>query len=460
MSNSARDPSVLVIFGITGDLAKRKVLPALYHLIKDDILHEKTMVVGTSRRPLTTDQLLEQVELCVLEADNVCDPAVMRKIREKIVTIQLDPGEDKDYSILHTELQHLEDKQGVCLNRLFYLSIPPSVYGRIVAKLGEHKLNGSCKHGAAQARLLVEKPFGFDLTSAQELIRETQQSFTEEQVFRIDHYLAKQTVQNILTFRQCNAIFNESWDARHIHGIEVVAYEKIGIEGRADFYEQVGALRDIVQSHLLQLLALTTMELPQDLANSTAIHAAKLRLLDDIAALNAAQLQKVIRAQYEGYREEVGRSHSMTETFVSLTLAINNKRWESVPVRISTGKALERKHTAISIDFGKEEANRLTFRLQPNEGIDIELQVKKPGYEHETQTVRMDFSYGESSAAHPDAYERVLLDAVRGDHTLFATADEVLASWRILQPVISMWGMNSSELSMYRQGSNPSELLQ
>lgn len=458
--NSAKDPSALVIFGITGDLAKRKVLPAIYHLIKDDMLHEKTMVVGTSRRPLTTDELLQQVELCVLEAGNVCDPEVMRKIRERIVTVQLDPAEDKDYEILHTKLQNLEDKQGLCLNRLFYLSIPPSVYGHIVTKLGKHKLNSSCSHNVAKARLLVEKPFGFDLTSAEELIRETQKSFSEEQVFRIDHYLAKQTVQNILTFRARNAIFNQSWDAHHIHGIEVVAYEKIGIEGRADFYEQVGALRDLVQSHLLQLLALTTMELPHNLADSAAIHASKLQLLEHVAPLDASQLQSVLRGQYEGYREEVGHLHSTTETFVSLTLSINNERWGGVPVRIVTGKALERKHTAIAIDFGKEQTNRLTFRLQPNEGIDIELQVKKPGYEHATQTVRMDFSYEQSSAVHPDAYERVLLDAVRGDHTLFATADEVLASWRILQPIISMWEMNASGLSTYPKGSDPSKLLQ
>lgn len=460
MNNISNDPCVLVIFGITGDLAKRKVLPSLYHLVKDNMLHEKTIVIGTSRQPLTTDNLLQQVELCVLEADNICDPEVLQKLRNKITTIRFDPAEDDSYSRLHSELQNIEDRQGVCLNRLFYLSIPPSVFSRIVAKLGEHSLNGSCSHGTAQARLLVEKPFGFDLNSAEELIQNTAGSFGEEQVFRIDHYLAKQTVQNILTFRECNTIFNESWDSRHIHGIEVVAYEKIGIEGRADFYEQVGALRDLVQSHLLQLLALTTMELPQDLANSNAIHESKLRLLNDVAPLDASQLQSVIRAQYDGYREEVGQAHSMTETFVALTLFIDNKRWRGVPINIRTGKAMERKNTAISVDFGKEQTNRLTFRLQPNEGIDIELQVKRPGYEHATQTVHMDFSYEQSSAAHPDAYERVLLDAIRGDHTLFATADEVLASWRIIQPILSMWEMSSSGLASYRQGSDPAGLLQ
>ena len=457
---STKQPSVLVIFGITGDLARRKVLPALYHLVKDAMLHEKTIVVGTSRKQLTTEQLLEQVELCVLEADKVCDPDVLGKIRDLIVTVQLDPDKDEDYEQLHARLQELEDKQGVCLNRLFYLSIPPKVYGQIVTKLGKHHLSGSCKHGSAEARLLVEKPFGFDLTSAEELINVTQASFKEEQVFRIDHYLAKQTVQNILTFRQCNTIFNHSWDREHIHRIEVVAYEKIGIEGRAEFYEQVGALRDLVQSHLLQLVALTTMELPEDLSNSDAIHEAKQQLLDSVEPLSSEQLQAVVRAQYDGYREETGNADSIIETFVSLLLGISNERWQHVPIYVRTGKALEYKHTAIAVDFGEAQRNRLTFRLQPNEGIDIELQVKKPGFAHDTETVRMDFSYDQSTAAHPDAYERVLLDAIRGDRTLFATAGEVLASWRILQPILDKWAAYSDDLRSYPQGANPEQLIQ
>jgi glucose-6-phosphate 1-dehydrogenase len=458
------DASALVIFGVSGDLARRKVLPAIYHLFKDSLLHEKTIVVGTSRRELSVEDLLKQVELCVLENDNVCDPAVLQAMRERFTIVQLNPTKGSDYEALHAKLQEIEDTQGVCLNRLFYLSIPPGVYPAVVKHLGEHRLNGSCSHNRAQSRLLVEKPFGYDYASAKELIESTNRSFSEEQIFRIDHYLAKETVQNILAFRKHNAVFKSIWNAKNISRIDIAAFEKIGIEGRSEFYEQIGALRDLVQSHLLQLLALTTMDMPRDITSSQEIHKAKQALLEAVEPVPADEVrERTIRAQYRSYKNEVSNPTTTVETFAALEIAIASSVWKGTTIRLATGKGLSEKRTAITITFGQaDDANHLTFRLQPNEGIDVELLVKKPGFAHALQAATMDFRYADTfmSSNHPDAYERVLVDAVRGDRTLFATAEEVLASWHILQPVLDEWSKYSDDLKTYEQGSTAESLLE
>ncbi|MEO8105130.1 MAG: glucose-6-phosphate dehydrogenase [Candidatus Saccharibacteria bacterium] len=454
-------PSSLVIFGITGDLASRKVLPALYHLLKDNLLPADFEIIGTSRKALTIDELLKDVELCNLEDNNVCDPGALRAFREHLRIIQLDPASGEGYNQLRQTLDDIETAHGVCMNRLYYLSIPPQVYGSVVRSLGEHGLNQGCQHGSAESRLLVEKPFGYDYTSAEELIATTATTFEENQIFRIDHYLAKESAQNILTFRQHNPLFASIWDNRHITSIDIVAFEKIGIAGRANFYEHIGALRDLIQSHLMQLLALTTMELPKQIGNIAAIHAAKKTLLDAIVPPAANNVtDDVVRAQYEGYREEVDNQSSVTETFVSMQLSIENDRWHGVPMTLATGKAVAQKRTDITISFGHAGTdaanNQLTFRIQPNEGIDVQLLVKKPGFDDVVHPASMDFSYVATFVGdhgHPDAYERVLVDAIRGDHTLFATSQEVLASWRILQPVLDHWTKDDSDLLTYPTGS-------
>jgi len=453
-------PSSLVIFGITGDLARRKVLPALYHLSKDNLLPAHFEIVGTSRRPLDIDELLKVVELCVLEDDNICDPEALQVFRQHLRLVQLDPVNGDDYDQLHKTLDDIETEHGVCMNRLYYLSIPPQVYGSVVRSLGSRGLNQGCQHGQAESRLLVEKPFGYDYASAEELIATTAAAFQENQVLRIDHYLAKETAQNILTFRRHNPLFASIWNNHNVQSIDIVAYEKIGIEGRIDFYEHIGALRDLIQSHLMQLLTLTTMELPAQSGGSAAIHTAKQTLLDAIVppALSAVT-SSVVRAQYEGYRAEVNNPDSTTETFVSIPLEIANERWQGVPIRLQTGKAMATKRTDITLSFGHigpdPADNQLTFRIQPNEGIDIQLLVKKPGFEAEVHPASMDFSYHATfdDHGHPDAYERVLIDAIRGDHTLFATSQEVLASWRVLQPILDQWSKDSSDLRTYPVGS-------
>jgi glucose-6-phosphate 1-dehydrogenase len=458
------EPAILVIFGITGDLAKRKVLPAIYHLIGHDLLPDKTAIVGTSRREIDVDAFLKDVELCVLETNNVCDPEVMAKFRARLHMVQVNPVEGSDYDKLKGVLDDIENYNQVCMSRLFYLSIPPQVYGPVVRELGDHGLNTGCKHGNAPSRLLVEKPFGYDLRSAEDLITATAEHFTEEQVFRIDHYLAKETAQNILTFRRYNPLFSSVWNNEHVSKIDVYAAEKIGIEGRANFYDHIGAMRDLVQSHLLQLLAITTMDLPNDLTDATAVHENKRTLLELVKPPAPDKItEEVVRAQYDTYRAEVGNDDSTTESFVSVGLTIANDRWQDVPIRITTGKALAEKRTEVIVEFTHHEdqpANRLTFRVQPNDGIDIDLQVKKPGFQAAMQSASMDFSYQTTfdETGHPDAYERVLIDAVRGDHMLFATSDEVLASWRILQPILDTWAKDSSDLKTYASGSNGPEL--
>jgi glucose-6-phosphate 1-dehydrogenase len=455
----ALEPAILVIFGITGDLAQRKLLPALYHLLKDKLLHEHTIILGISRREITSDEILREVKLCANEQDGVCDPAALATMRERLQLMQLDMANGEAYGGLLERVNGIEEEHGMCMNRLYYLAIPPQVAGPVVNFLGEHGLNQSCPHNNAATRLLVEKPFGFDLHSAEELIESTTRHFSEEQLFRIDHYVAKETVQNILTFRFSNPIFESIWDNKHIARIAITAHEQIGIEGRAVFYEQTGALRDFIQSHLLQLLALVTMEKPAAMS-SKEIHKAKLAALESTAGPTPETVHaNAVRGQYDTYREEVHNPKSHTETYAAVRVHIDTDRWRGVPIVVRTGKALNAKTTEIAVEFkgdGTDESNILTFYIQPNEGIELDLRVKKPGFEHDMQTAKMDFSYQRTFVGghdHPDAYERVLVDAVRGDHTLFATGAEVLAAWRILQAVINAWCDSDADLHIYAAGS-------
>lgn len=463
--SAALPPSIIVIFGITGDLSKRYLLPALYHLFKDGLLHEQTAVVGVTRQAVTSEALLDEVELCVSEVDKICDPVVLKQLRQATQLVQMDLAAAADYSKLLNRLNSIEDSHGTCMNRLYYLSIPPQVYGSAIQLLGGGQLNTTCQHGTAETRLLIEKPFGYDLASAKALVSDTDRVFQESQVYRIDHYLAKETVQNILTFRFHNAIFEHLWDARYIESVEIGASEKIGIEGRAHFYDTVGALRDFIQSHLLQLLAIVTMDQPDELSG-TSLHDQKQRVLEQIATIPADSISShAFRAQYEAYRSEVANPDSGTETFAAVLVEINSKRWQGVPIIMWTGKSLAEKKTEICITFkpnGMAPANRLRFRIQPNEGIELELVTKRPGFESQLQTVAMAFSYRQNFGGQPhaNAYERVLADAIRGDQTLFATSREVLEAWRIVQPVLAAWERDNTDLQAYRRGTAGATLLE
>ena len=459
---SMPEPAIIVIFGVTGDLVQRKLFPALINLFGANLLDDRTTVVGITRQNITADELLGK-----FIADNPqLDDEAVESLQGRFVIQTMDITKSTDYELLLKTLNRIEDNSGHCMNRLYYLSIPPQVFGPIVRALGEHGLNKSCPHNKAQTRLLIEKPFGFDLESAQDLIRDIAAYFKEDQIFRIDHYLAKETVQNILSFRFSNSIFESIWDAKHIRRIEISAIEKIGIENRAIFYEEVGALRDLIQSHLLQLLSVVAMEEPTEMT-SEAIHHSRLKLLEEVEAPARDTLAEVaFRAQYESYKSEVKNPGSTTETFAAIKLFIKSPRWDKVPIIIKTGKALDQKNTEVRIIFRQDATkklfhNSLTFRIQPNEGIALQLYAKKPGLNNEIEPVDMDFSYDQyfDSKSQPEAYERVLIDVMRGDHTLFATSEEVLETWRVVEPIVQSWDQDRTTIAIYEGGaSNPPDL--
>jgi len=446
------EPAVLTIFGITGDLAHHKLLPALYELAHDGLLPEETKIVGITRSGIEVDEVIERVRR---EIDNP-DSDTLAWLRGAISITTMDLDDQADYQQLKSQLDAIEEEAGVCMNRLHYLSIPSSMFGTVSQRLGEADLNSGCQHDEMESRLLIEKPFGRDLSSAEQLAHDLRQTFDERQLYRIDHYLAKETVQNILTFRFENPLFANSWDNNHVSHILITAAESIGIEGRDTFYEQTGALRDVVQSHLLQLLALVTMDEPADFS-AAAIHKQKTALLRSLSFGGQSVSSVTVRAQYDGYLDEVDDQTSRTETYAALRIEIDSERWRGVPLLLRTGKKLAEKVTEITVVFrsgdGKER-NTLTLRIQPNEGIVLNLQIKEVGYEHKMQPVKMDYCYPQADAdKHPDAYERVLVDALRGDKTLFTNSDEVIASWQLIQPVLDTWQAEDAELSAYETGS-------
>lgn len=452
-------PAILVIFGITGDLAHRKLLPALYRLADEQVLPDPFKIVGVTRRGTTVEELILAIRASVEATGVTCKKETLSRLEKSITVIKMDITAPAEYIRLKHELDKYEDELGVCLNRLFYLSIPAQVFSQVIRLFGVSGLNKGCKHESEESRLLIEKPFGYDLKSAQELIDEIEKVYTKKQVYRIDHYLAKETVQNILTFRFQNPLFRSVWNNNHISQILITAAESIGIEGRVVFYEQIGALRDIIQSHLLQILSLITMERPNEFT-AESIHANKLKLLQSIAPPALSQIaDKSVRGQYKGYKEEVSNSSSETETFAAIKLEINNKRWTNVPIYLTTGKSLAQKATEVVITFSDPSLphinNYLTIRIQPFEGIKLSMQVKKPGYDIAVDQVIMNFSYSDApDKLHADAYERVLADALRGDKTLFATSEEVMESWRIVSPFLDSWAQGIPAISIYEPGSN------
>ncbi|MGI9027547.1 MAG: glucose-6-phosphate dehydrogenase [Candidatus Saccharimonadales bacterium] len=458
--SAALNDGIFVIFGITGDLAKRKLLPSLYQLLDMGLLSERFRIVGTTRRATEIDEVIAELKSTLIANNIHANDSVLKKLQGMMRMVHMDIAKTEDYGLLKQELDKIEDDIGLCLNRLFYMAVPPNMFEQVVTGLGTSSLNNGCQHQASQSRLLIEKPFGSNTTSAIELIKKLETVFTEQSIYRVDHYLAKETVQNILTFRLNNPIFRAIWDRHSIDSIVITASEQIGIEGRANFYEGTGALRDLIQSHLLQLLALTTMEDPND-RSSEAIHAAKLTLLEAITPIAPADVDsQTVRGQYATYKTEVGNPNSQTETYAAITLAIDNERWRGVHVLLQTGKAMAEKRTEITLTFksrvtGSTDKNRLTLRVQPDEGINLSLLAKKPSLINETEIVQMGFSYSSSfSGTQPDAYERVLVDAIRGDKTLFTTDKEVLASWLIIDGVLQEWADNKQPLLMYDNGSN------
>ncbi|MEX1995565.1 MAG: glucose-6-phosphate dehydrogenase, partial [Candidatus Saccharimonadales bacterium] len=430
--------TILVIFGVTGDLSHRYLLPALSQVAAAGQLPKDFKVIGISRRNLKTQELLEDNEAA---------------LKKYIEPLQMNLSQLTDYSRLKKYLESSHGKTSLKRQIIFYFAVPPLAVLPIIRLLGQAGLNGE------GTKLLLEKPFGTDLESARELIEETARHFKDNQVYRIDHYLAKEMAQNITVFLASNAIFRSIWDNRFVEKIEIDVAEKIGIEGRAAFYEPTGALRDIVQSHLLQLAALTLMEPCSGVFEFSELPARRLAALK---SLQPARQDSIVRGQYLGYRTEVSNPRSATETFVSLTVTSADPRWEGVPIRLTTGKNLSERLTEIRIHFKQSDAsqaNVLTLRVQPREGIELELWVKQPGYERKLQKLPLHFTYEQHFDRVPDAYEQVLFDAMHSNPGLFSSNDEVLATWETLQPIQSRWEMDDKDLQFYKPGSTITEIL-
>lgn len=421
--------TTLVIFGITGDLAQRKLLPALSSVIEAGKC-EELRIIGVSRRPV------EQFEVLGEHHERLTGTTSL---------YQMDLENPDDYTRLKEHIAAAEDEQV-----LYYLSVPPDSVANIIKNLGVAGLNGP------NTKLLLEKPFGKDLESAKAMIAHSATYFQESQIYRIDHFLAKEMAQNIVAFRARNAIFSYLWSNQYIESVSVVAVESIGIEGRATFYEQTGALRDIVQGHLMQLLSLVLSPLPDGL-NWDDLPAQRLAALEAIKPADPARGK---RAQYEGYRDEVQNQQSRVETFVSLELSSNDPTWQGVPLCLITGKALDGKKTEVRVRFRRssdEQSDCLVFKIQPNEGIEIDLVTKKPGYDQELEHQKLSYMYPPGTRL-PDAYEQVLVDAINSRKSLFATSDEVLRSWEILAPIQEAWGA-AAEISTYPQGSSADDVV-
>jgi len=476
-TRSVPEACTIIIFGATGDLTHRKLIPALYNIAADGELPPELAVVGFARRPKTDEEFRAELEEAARKhsRQGVRDE-LWQNFARSVFYHQSEFADAEGYKRLADRLKQLDEERGTGGNRLFYLAVAPDQFDVILQHLKAAGLNKGNDGG--WARVIVEKPFGTDLPSARELNRIVENAFAERDTYRIDHFLGKETAQNILVLRFANAIFEPLWNARYIDHVQITAAETLGVEGRAGYYEGAGALRDMVQNHLLQLLCLVGMEPPTDLgADSVRDEKVKVvrslyRFSDEEVAVN------VIRGQYaEGaisgktvpaYRaEEKVDRNSKTETYVALRLAVENWRWAGVPIYMRVGKRLPKSGTEISVHFkhapgvlfNKEERPRddnvLVIRIQPDEGISLRMDAKVPGTSFRIEPVKMDFHYGTSfGKASPEAYERLLLDSMSGDATLFARRDEVEQAWEFIDRIQHAWHeCDAPELFEYAAGS-------
>jgi glucose-6-phosphate 1-dehydrogenase len=445
------EPHLIVIFGGTGDLARRKLLPALVGLAGRGRLPSGTSVLALGRRSLTDEEYRDWAR-AALTARGVATSAVLSWCDVGLHYQPTGDGAPEDYRALTERIRSLEEEHGLSGNRIFYLALPPAAFAPTIEALGEVGLN----RGPGWTRLVVEKPFGTDLVSARELNTGLHAHFEEEQVYRIDHYLGKETVQNLLVFRFANPIFESLWNRSHVESVQITVAESVGAGQRAGYYDRSGALRDMVQNHLTQLLTLTAMEVPATF-EADAIRAEKVKVLHSVSPLED---RDVVRGQYTsgeiggepvpGYREEdAALSDSVTETFVALRLEVANWRWQGVPFLLRTGKRLPERTTEIRVVFRRApiaifqpypgchvHSNVLTLRLQPNEGFELAFEVKTPGEGIELATQHLRFAYADAFGALRDAYETLLLDVMTGDQTLFVHAAEVEAAWRLYTPLL------------------------
>lgn len=452
-------PTIFVIFGITGDLAQRKLLPALLSLYTKKLLPARWSIVGVSRRQFSREEFREFIRQEMNVNPNRYRGEDIKHFLDHIRYEQAFFDDANSYIRLSDTLEAIDRQWKQCSNKLFHLSVPPAFYELILKHLSASGLTIPCGSNEGWTRVLVEKPFGHDIETAESLDALLGSLFKEEQVFRIDHYLAKETVQNILAFRFANAMFEPLWNSDFIDRVEIKLLEKHGMEGRGNFYDGLGAIKDVGQNHILQMLALIAMERPQKM-KADHIRAERAKVLKNLAPIEKRNIkQNVIRAQYEGYLNEDGvKRESRTETYFKIRAFVETERWEKVPFYIEAGKGLKEHEVLIRVHFKNdkepEQKNVLTFAIQPDEGIDIVFWVKTPGSATEAEPKTLSFKYKDfpSTSAIPDAYERVLLDAIDGDQTLFASTDEVEWAWKFITPIVE--SLSSIPLYVYKKGSS------
>ena len=463
------EPCALTIFGASGDLTQRKLMPALYALAVRGLLPQRFGVVGVSRTEMTTEEFRERMRQAVVEhARDEFRTDVWERLVEGICYVAATFGAEGDEEPLVTCLNGLDERRGTAGNRVYYLAVPPDAIDDIVTAMGRKRAT------TGWTRVIVEKPFGHDLTSARELNDLVRTYFEEDEIFRIDHYLGKETVQNMLVLRFANGIFEPIWNRQFIDHVQITVAESLGVEGRADFYEKLGAVRDVVQNHMLQLVALTAMEPPTDFA-AESVRNEKVKVL---RALHTPGPKHVVRGQYgpgyiegeavPGYREEEGvGSDSQTETYVAAKLFVDNWRWADTPFYIRTGKRLPKRETTIAIQFqraphppfqvdqeGGLRPNVLLIHIQPDEGVSLAVGAKVPGQGISIRTVHMDFLYGGAfRMGLPEAYERLILDCLLGDATLFTRADEVEEQWAIVDAMVAPWRRDRPHFPNYPAGT-------
>jgi glucose-6-phosphate 1-dehydrogenase len=464
------EPCAVVIFGASGDLTSRKLFPALYSLAYRRLLPERFGVVGVARTEQTTRQWATAMKAAVKQyGRDPFDEAVWKSLTEGLVYVSTNFADDEGQNRVAEALHKLDEERGTDGNRLYYLAVPPAVFETIVQELGERK-----SRVRGWTRLIVEKPFGYDRGSAHGLNETLQRWFAEDEIFRIDHYLGKETVQNMLALRFANGIFEPIWNRQFIDHVQITVAESIGVEGRAGFYERAGAIRDIIQNHLLQLVALTAMEPPIDFT-ADSVRNEKVKVL---RSLHTPGPKSVVRGQYgagfiegeevRGYREEEGVDpESMTETFVAAKLYVDNWRWADTPFYVRAGKRLARRETTIAIQFQRAphppfaeiagdgmRPNVLLIHVQPDEGVSLAIGAKVPGMGMSIRTVHMDFLYGGAfRMGLPEAYERLILDAMLGDATLFTRSDEVDEQWALVDTVIAAWKRDRPVFPNYAAGT-------
>jgi glucose-6-phosphate 1-dehydrogenase len=467
MSVSGDPPCTLVILGAEGDLAHRKLMPALFHLNHDGLLPEGFTVIGVARKEQSEDDFRQSIKKSLAESKEAgpMDEAVFGRFARRLFYLRGDLDDPATYRALRQRLEEREKQDPKPQGRLVYLSIPPSLYPRVVEHLAREQVAVRVRDPRAVPwmRVVIEKPLGRSLQTARELNRLVHEHLSEHQVFRIDHYLGKETVQNILVFRFANSIFEPVWSRQHVDHVQITAAETVGVEHRAGYYEEAGVVRDMFQNHLLQLLTLTAMEPPASF-NADAVRDEKVKVLSAIRRIPRNRVDEyAVRGQYApgvgegkpvpGYRQEQGvRPDSQTPTYAAIRFMVDNWRWQGVPFYLRSGKRLPRRVSEIAIQFRRPphlmfprevselQPNLIAMRVQPDEGISLRFETKVPGIDLQIKPVDMDFSYREAfSGPEHSAYETLLVDCMTGDATLFARRDEVETAWAVVDPIIEAW---------------------